>query len=103
MASGQPYTSGNWLVQSGTEEQFIRAWTDFTEWSLANAKGAQSFVLIRQVSNARHFVSFGAWEDSEAVERWRQSPEFGERLGKCIVLCDEFDADDYTLAASPRR
>lgn len=35
---GEPaYTSGRWLVREGEEQDFIRRWTEFTEWSLADA------------------------------------------------------------------
>jgi heme-degrading monooxygenase HmoA len=100
---GQPYTSGNWLVRAGSEDDFIERWTAFTEWSLKNAHGAESFVLIRDTSDPRRFVSFGAWDNPEAVTEWRQRPEFAELLGECRVLCEEFEPTDYTLAATPRR
>ena len=98
---GQPYTSGDWLVQAGQEDAFVEEWTAFTEWSLQNAKGAEGVTLIRDSGDSRHFVSFGAWADDGAVAEWRQSPEFGERLGRCRALCERFEAHDYAVAASP--
>ena len=55
---GQPYTSGAWLVRAGSEEAFIERWTNFTQWSLKNAPGAESFVLLRNSIERRRFVSF---------------------------------------------
>jgi hypothetical protein len=55
---GQPYTSGAWLVRAGSEEAFIERWTNFTQWSLKNAPGAESFVLLRDSIERRRFVSF---------------------------------------------
>lgn len=98
---GQPYTSGRWLVKVGNEEDFIERWTAFTEWSLKNAPGAESFVLIQDSGDPRRFLSFGAWDDPEAVMAWRQRPEFRELLGECRVLCEEFEPHDYTLVATP--
>lgn len=96
---GQPYTSGRWEVKAGEEQAFIERWTEFTQWSLENAAGARDFALIQDANDPSRFLSFGAWADSEAVETWRSSPDFRERLGRCRELCDEFEAHDYTLAA----
>jgi len=97
---GQAYSSGNWLVQEGNEEEFVSRWTAFTDWSLQNANGAVSFVLVRDSANPRLFLSLGAWETEQAVQAWRQTPEFEEMFGACRELCDEFEAHFYTLAAS---
>ena len=98
---GQPYTSGNWVTEAGKEAEFIERWTAFTQWSLENAPGAQEFVLIQDSNDPRHFMSFGAWSDGDAVKTWRQAPEFGDRLGECRALCEHFEAHDFTVAASP--
>ncbi len=92
---GQPYTSGNWLVKAGSEESFIDRWTAFTECSLKNGPGAETFILIQDSGDPRRFVSFGAWDNPEAVTSWRQRPEFRELLGECRALCEEFEPDDY--------
>lgn len=96
---GQPYTSGNWVVMEGKEEEFVARWTEFTEWSLANAPGAEEFLLIRENEDPRHFISFGAWEDAGNVAAWRDRPEFQERLAACRALCEDFKGTDFTLAA----
>jgi heme-degrading monooxygenase HmoA len=98
---GQAYSSGNWLVQQGNEEDFIARWTTFAEWSLENAPGAEAIVLVQDSDNPRHFLSLGAWVDEEAISAWRQMPTFRELLGACRELCEEFDARFYTLASAP--
>jgi hypothetical protein len=40
--TGHSYSSGEWLVRPGSEEEFIEAWTTFVEWSLDNAEGLSS-------------------------------------------------------------
>jgi quinol monooxygenase YgiN len=60
-------------------------------------------VLIRDTGDPRRFLSLGAWENAEAVNAWRQTPEFSELLGQCLAVCDHFEPYDYTLAASPSR
>jgi heme-degrading monooxygenase HmoA len=95
------YVSGDWRVRAGSEEEFIARWRAFTSWSLHNAPGAASFVLIRDLDEPGHFLSFGRWTDLESVRAWRARPEFADLLGRCRALCEAFRAGDYALAASP--
>jgi quinol monooxygenase YgiN len=97
---GQPYTSGNWIVKDGKVEEFVARWTEFTEWSHAKAPGGQTFLLIRENADPRHFVSFGAWEDTNSVTAWRERPEFQQRLAACRELCEDFKGIDFTLSAA---
>jgi heme-degrading monooxygenase HmoA len=99
--TGQPFTSGKWLVRAGSEEEFIERWTALTEWSLNDAAGAQFFYLIQDSRDPRRFLSFGAWDALDSVQAWRQQPQFSELLGACRELCEEFEAHDYTLASAP--
>ena len=97
---GQPYTSGRWGVRAGMQDEFVSRWTEFTEWALVSAPGAEHFVLIRDAEDPLRFTSFGAWEDKASVDAWRSSPEFAERLGRCRELCDEFVPTDSILTAA---
>jgi quinol monooxygenase YgiN len=45
--TGRSYSSGEWLVRPGSEQEFIERWTSFIEWTLKEAEGAVSFVLVR--------------------------------------------------------
>jgi heme-degrading monooxygenase HmoA len=98
---GQPFTSGNWLVRAGSEKEFVNRWTALALWSRTEARGAQFAYLIQDARDPRRFVSFGAWEDAEAVQAWREQARFRELLGACRELCDDFEAHDYTLASAP--
>jgi heme-degrading monooxygenase HmoA len=100
---GQSYSSGEWSVRAGSEEEFIERWNTFIEWSLDNAPGAVSFVLVRSTEESRKFLSLGAWESQEAQDAWRAMPRMQELLGKCRELCEEFEFHPYILAASPSR
>src|SRR5436309_15382349 len=97
---GQPYTSGNWIVNEGSEDEFIARWTEFTEWALANAPGADHFVLIRERADAGRFVSVGEWEDAESVKAWRERPEFRQRLAASRATTVDLRPSDSTLAAT---
>ena len=98
---GQPYASGNWLVQAGREDDFVERWTTFTQWSLDNAPGTESFTLLRDTAQPRRFLSIGTFESQEAVTQWRERPEFTELRDACREVCELFEPHDYTVAASP--
>src|SRR5215208_5335668 len=101
--AGRSYSSGEWSVRAGSEEEFVERWTTFIEWSLDNEKGAESFVLVRSTQEPRKLLSLGAWENQEAQEAWREMPRIRELLGQCRALCEEFETHAHTLAASPTR
>ena len=96
---GQPYTAGTWVVQSGQEDEFIERWTAFTSWAKREARGALSFVLIRDVDEPTRFQSFGSWESAADVAAWKSTPEFMLYLGRCRELCDDFQAANYAVAS----
>ena len=91
----QPYASGRWLVNPGSEDEFIERWTTFTQWSLDNAAGTESFVLLRDSVEPRRFLSIGTFESHEAVRQWRERPEFSELRNACIELCEEFEGRSH--------
>jgi heme-degrading monooxygenase HmoA len=101
--TGQSYSSGEWSVRAGSEEEFLERWITFIQWLLYNAEGAESFVLVRSTEDPGTFLSLGAWESQEAQEAWRQMPRMQELLGQYRELCEEFESHTYTLAASPSR
>lgn len=102
MAVNQTYTSGNWLVREGQEEEFIRSWKEFAQWSAKNISGNSDYQLIAEAKNPRHFLSFGSWESPEAVNNWRQTPEFKDFVGKCKQLCEDIQVGDYVLKVSSK-
>src|ERR687897_3506260 len=93
--TGQSYSSGEWSVRAGSEEEFVERWTTFIEWSLDNAEGAESFVLVRSTQEPRKFLSLGAWESQGAQQAWREMPQLQVMLGHCRALCDEYDTYRY--------
>ena len=92
------YTSGNWLVREGNEQAFIEQWTAVADWCLAHSAGSRSFRLIQDAANARHFISFGEWEDQDSISVARSRPEFLRLFRGCQQLCEEFSGSDYTVA-----
>jgi heme-degrading monooxygenase HmoA len=100
---GTQYASGNWHAKAGKEDEFIKRWKAFTKWSLDNAAGARDFMLLRDESNASHFISLGEWDDADSRAKWRSTEEFPKLLGACREVCHEFVGGDYAFAASPTR
>jgi quinol monooxygenase YgiN len=98
--TGQSYSSGEWKVRAGSEEEFVQRWTTLIEGSLENAPGAGSFVLVRSTEDPTKFLSLGSWESQEAQQAWREMPRIQELLDQCRELCEEFDTHSHTLAAS---
>lgn len=94
----QYYTSGNWHVRSGSEEEFIKRWTEFAESARPKARGR--FVLIRENDDPKHFVSVGTWSTEEDVRAWMEMPEFKETFAHLGSLCDEYHGGPYSLVTS---
>lgn len=97
---GKFWSSGNWRVSEGKEDEFIERWTAFLTWTKKENEGFLSARLIRDTAEPRHFISFASWRDAEAISAWKGKPEFGEHLGACKVLCDEMQAASYATAVS---
>jgi quinol monooxygenase YgiN len=47
--------------------------------------------LLRDRDNPRRFLSFGPWDDVEAVEAWRASEGFQLRIGKVRELLEDLE------------
>ena len=98
IATNTVYASGNWVVTKGREEEFVRRWTEFLQWTRASFDELGSAHLIRDEETPAHFVSFATWQSVEALREWRSRPEFAVRMGACRALCDDFRGSSYTLA-----
>jgi quinol monooxygenase YgiN len=96
----ESYSSGDWHVKQGNEDQFIEAWTDFLQWSRKDHAGLVRAQLIRDDKDPTHFVSIAEWSDDSVRAAWRQSPEFATNLLRCRELCEDFTGKDYTLTVT---
>jgi heme-degrading monooxygenase HmoA len=50
-------------------------------------------------ANPGRFVSFGQWDDADAVRGWKSSPEFKERLGRVVRQATEFEPTELVTLA----
>jgi heme-degrading monooxygenase HmoA len=92
------YSSGAWIAKEGEEEEFVEAWTEFAGW-LTTMQGAGTARLTRDVSEPRRYLSFAPWDSAEAMQAWRNAPEFAERLAAVREHVAEFTPSDYELVA----
>jgi heme-degrading monooxygenase HmoA len=88
------FTNGRWEVEPDNEAAFIEAWSTFASWASAR-QGSGSLRLVRDSRNPGRFVSFGQWDDADAVRAFKSSPEFKEGIGKVVKQAIEFEPTEY--------
>ena|SRR5438132_8978278 len=88
---GQLYTSGLWIVTPGNEGPFVEAWRDLAEWTAATVEGGTWAKLLQDDSEHRRFLSFGPWPSVDAVQAWRDSDGFRQRVGVIRSLLESFE------------
>lgn len=93
------YTSGDWHVKPGREEEFVTAWHDFAQQSTREIDATGQGTLLRDADDPAHFVSFGTWRDAETVERWRDSETFRTNFARIRELTESSVVKNYELAA----
>jgi heme-degrading monooxygenase HmoA len=92
------FTSGRFEVEPGNEEAFIDAWSEFAAWA-SRRPGAQTLRLFRDVRNTGRFISIGQWDNAEAVQAWKSSPEFKERIARVVKQATEFEPTELVTLA----
>jgi heme-degrading monooxygenase HmoA len=83
------YTTGTWRPASGKEDTFMEAWAEFAAWA-SGRDGAGTLTLTRDTTDTGRFVSFGLWEDEQAVRAWKSRDEFREGLARVLQHVDDF-------------
>ena len=96
------YSSGDWHVKPGHEQEFVDGWREFATWSRDEFTPAWG-KLLRNKDDPTHFVSIGEWPDDQAIEAWRASEGFKQRLGKLRELLDGVSVRALDLAAEVTR
>jgi heme-degrading monooxygenase HmoA len=84
------FTTGRFEVDPENEPAFVDAWSEFASWA-SQRPGAQTLRLTRDVRNPGRFISFGQWDDADAIRDWKSSPEFKERIGRVVKQAKEFE------------
>lgn len=92
------FTHGRFEVEPENEEAFVVAWSEFAAWASQRA-GAQTLRLFRDVRNTGRFLAFGQWDDAEAVEAWKSSQEFKQRIGRVVAQATAFEPTELVTLA----
>lgn len=93
------YTCGIWTVTPGREDEFVAAWEDLARWSAEHVAGAGWATLVQQDDQPNRFLTFGPWESLEAIDAWRSSDGFRERVGRIRALLEDFQPGTFRRRA----
>jgi heme-degrading monooxygenase HmoA len=93
------YTCGIWTVVPGREDDFVAAWQELARWTGDHAPGARWATLVQQEDRPNRFLTFGPWESVEAIEAWRASEGFRERVGRLRELLEGFEPGTFRRRA----
>jgi heme-degrading monooxygenase HmoA len=85
----ETYSSGTWAVKPGQEDAFVQEWSAFVTWA-SGMPGSGTFRLVRDLDQPATYMSFAPWESLEALNAWRELPEFRERIGRVRSHCEDF-------------
>lgn len=99
----EPYTLGLWTAKAGKEKTFVTEWENFARWTANNQPGAGMAYLLQDPEHPQQFVSFGPWENSDAIKAWRERPEFQAFVLKARELCDDFQPRSLVSVASSQK
>ena len=85
--------------EAGAEQEFIEAWGDLAEWTLANVEGCTFAKLLQDEADGRHFLSFSPWSNEAAIAAWREEPGFQRRVQRLQELLESFAPAVMDVAA----
>jgi quinol monooxygenase YgiN len=88
------FTSGNWYIKAGREQEFIKQWADFARQPTDDFGKAR---LLQDHENPQHFLSFGEWKKREAIEQFRQGDDLKQFLNNLKEQGIVERVDVYTL------
>ena len=88
---GEIWTSGTWTVKEGMADTFVAAWRELAEWSAQKYPGGRAW-LLHDREDPNVFLSVGPWTHEEAINEWRASEGFGERVAQIREMLVSFKA-----------
>ena len=92
------YTHTTWRVKPGQEDEFVRRWGEWAEWSHRQGLG-DSARLLRDVERPGTFVSFAAWASADAVRSWRSLEGYHERVARLQEVLEGFEPQTLELVS----
>jgi quinol monooxygenase YgiN len=94
------YTSGDWYVKPGREDEFARLWREYSQTSVADVDPSAWQVLWRDRENPRHFRSMGQWRDEAAIVTWRDGTGFKHIVDQLREMLEEFSTSVFEIVES---
>ena len=92
------YTHTTWHVQASHEDEFVRRWSEWVEWSHREGLDAPA-LLLRDVDDPHTFISFGPWQSITAVKSWRALTGYQERVARLREVVDCFEPRTLEVTA----
>jgi heme-degrading monooxygenase HmoA len=94
----KPYTHTTWRVRAGSEDEFVRRWSEWVDWSHREGLEAPA-LLLRDLENPQAFISFGPWANMAAVRNWRALAGYQERVARLSEILDSFEPRTLEIVA----
>ena len=94
------YTSGDWHVKAGQEDDFAKKWHELSAAAVAEIEPSAWHVLLCDREDPKHFRSFGRWQDEDAIVRWRDSSVLGSRVGELSHMLESAETSVFEIADS---
>jgi heme-degrading monooxygenase HmoA len=69
----KPYTYTTRRVRAGSEDEFVRRWSEWVDWSHREGLEAPA-LLLRELEDPQAFISLGPWANMAAVRVGVPSP-----------------------------
>jgi heme-degrading monooxygenase HmoA len=85
-------------VKPGGEEEFVRRWSEWVEWSHREGLDAPA-LLLRDAEDPRTFISFGPWQSVQAVRNWRALAGYQERVARLREVVDRLEPRTLEVTA----
>jgi heme-degrading monooxygenase HmoA len=92
------YTHTTWRVKHGSEEEFVRRWDEWAEWSRRQGL-VEDALLLRDTDDPQRFVSFAPWESVATIAGWRALPGYQERVDRLRRVVDGFEPRTLEVVA----
>ena len=94
----KPYTHTSGRVRAGSEDEFVKRWGEWVDWSHREGLEAPA-LLLRDLENPQTFISFGPWESMTAVRSWRALAGYQERVARLREVVDGFEPRTLEVVA----
>jgi quinol monooxygenase YgiN len=81
------WTQGVYAIKPGRVDDFVRLWAELARHAVAEFRASPPSIFCDR-DDPRVVVTFGAWEDDDALRRFRSSPYVADRAGALDELVE---------------